>query len=186
VPSVVVPFRAASAKSRLETLDEETRVEVAHRMLANVITAATAVGPTILVTEPDADSARALAGEHGVTVVGDPEEGQGAAVQAGLAAVTEWPALVVNADLPDVQPRDLLALLGTMPEDGIAIAPAADGTTNALALAKPGLFEPLYGPGSAARFRARAEMVGIEVAELKAPTLAHDVDTVAEVEHLLR
>jgi 2-phospho-L-lactate guanylyltransferase len=186
VPSVVVPFRAASAKSRLETLDEKTRVEVAHRMLANVITAATAVGPTIVVTEPDADCARALAAEHGVTVVDDPDDGQGAAVQAGLAAVTQWPALVVNADLPDVQPRDLLALLGTMPEGGIAIAPASDGTTNALALAKPGLFEPLYGPGSAARFRARAEELGLEVAELKAPTLVHDVDTVAEVEHLLR
>jgi 2-phospho-L-lactate guanylyltransferase len=186
VPSVVVPFRAASAKTRLETLDEETRVEIAHTMLTNVITAATAVGPTILVTEPDADGARALAAEHGVKVVDDPEEGQGAAVQAGLAAVTEWPTLVVNADLPEVRPRDLLALLGTMPEDGIAIAPAEDGTTNALALAKPGLFEPLYGQGSAARFRARAEELGIEVAELAAPALADDVDTIAELERLKR
>jgi 2-phospho-L-lactate/phosphoenolpyruvate guanylyltransferase len=186
VPSVVVPFRAASAKTRLETLDEETRVEIAHTMLTNVINAATAVGPTILVTEPDADCARALAAEHGVKVVDDPEEGQGAAVQAGLAAVTEWPTLVVNADLPEVRPRDLLALLGTMPEDGIAIAPAEDGTTNALALAKPGLFEPLYGQGSAARFRARAEELGIEVAELAAPALADDVDTIAELERLKR
>lgn len=184
--SVVVPFRAASAKRRLEGLAEETRSELAHRMLANVITAATVVGPTILVTEREADCARALAAEHGVTVVDDPGEGQGAAVQAGLAAVTEWPALVVNADLPDVQPRDLLALLGAMPQGGIAIAPAADGTTNALALAKPGLFEPLYGPGSAARFRAHAEDVGIEVAELTAPALARDVDTIAELEHLAR
>jgi 2-phospho-L-lactate guanylyltransferase len=179
VPSVVVPFRAASAKRRLEPLDEETRVQVAHRMLGSVLTAATAVGPTILVTERDAECARALAAEHGVEVVDDPGHGQGAAVEAGLAAVTEWPALVVNADLPDVQPRDLLALLGTMPVDGIAIAPAPDGTTNALALARSGLFEPLYGPGSAARFRARAEERGIAVSELKAPTLAHDVDTVA-------
>jgi 2-phospho-L-lactate guanylyltransferase len=186
VASVVVPFRAASAKRRLEPLDEEARADLAHRMLAKVITAATAVGPTILVTEPDARCARALAAEHGVEVIDDPGDGQGIAVHAGLAAVTEWPVLVVNADLPEAQPRDLLALLGVMPAEGIAIAPAADGTTNALALARPGLFEPLYGAGSAARFRTHAEELGVEVTELAAPALVHDVDTVAELEQLAR
>jgi 2-phospho-L-lactate guanylyltransferase len=186
VASVVVPFRAASAKRRLEPLDEEARSELAHRMLAGVLAAATAVGPTVLVTEPDAQEARALAAEHGVTVVDDPGDGQGAAVAAALDAVPEWPALVVNADLPDVQPRDLLALLGVLPEDGIAIAPASDGTTNALAVARPGLFQPLYGRGSAARFRSHGEELGVEVAELQSPALAHDVDTVAELRQLVR
>jgi 2-phospho-L-lactate guanylyltransferase len=186
VASVVVPFRAAAAKSRLESLDDATRLEVAHRMLADVITAATAVGPTILVTEQNAQDARRLAADHGVTVVDDPGGGQGAAVEAGLAAAPEWPVLVVNADLPDVRARDLLALLGTMPENGIAIAPAPDGTTNALALARPGLFEPLYGPGSAARFRARAEELGVEAAVLDAPALARDVDTASQLAQLVR
>jgi 2-phospho-L-lactate guanylyltransferase len=186
VASVVIPFRAAAAKSRLEPLDDATRLEIAHRMLANVITAAIAVGPTILVTEEDAQLARALAAEHGVTVVDDPGGGQGAAVAAGLDAAAEWPVVVVNADLPDVRARDLLALLGTMPESGIAIAPAPDGTTNALALARPGLFEPLYGPGSVARFRARAEELGVEAAELDAPALARDVDTASQLAQLVR
>ncbi len=180
--SVVVPFRAASAKSRLDQLGDEARADIAHRMLGGVIAAATAVGQTILVTERDAGCARALAAEHGALVVDDPGDGQGAAVAAGLDEVTDWPALVVNADLPDVQPRDLFALLGAMPSDGIAIAPAADGTTNALALARAGLFEPLYGPGSAARFRAHAERLGVPVAELQAPGLALDVDTVDELQ----
>ena len=182
--SVVVPFRADSPKSRLASLPEEARSELAHRMLATVITAATAVGRTILVTERDASCARALAAEHGVEVVDDPGEGQGAAVAAGLAEVSDWPALVVNADLPDVQPRDLLALLGAMPPEGIAIASAADGTTNALALARPGLFEPLYGPGSAARFKARAEAVGAEIVDFAVPGLSFDVDTAAELDHV--
>jgi 2-phospho-L-lactate/phosphoenolpyruvate guanylyltransferase len=186
VPSVVVPFRAASAKSRLDPLDEEARADLAHRMLANVIAAATVVGPTVLVTEQEAECARTLAEEHGAEVIDDPGEGQGAAVVAGLAAVAEWPVIVVNADLPDVRPRDLLALLGAMPEDGIALAPAPDGTTNALALARPALFEPLYGPGSAARFRAFAEELGVELVEFEAPALARDVDTVAELEHIAR
>jgi 2-phospho-L-lactate/phosphoenolpyruvate guanylyltransferase len=153
-------------------------------MLANVIGAATAVGPTILVTETDADCARALAAEHGVEVVDDPGRGQGPAVAAGLERAPEWPVLVVNADLPEAQARDLLALLGAMPEDGIAIAPATDGTTNALALSRPGLFAPLYGPGSAKRFAAYAEELGIEVMELAIPGLARDVDTVAELQRL--
>jgi 2-phospho-L-lactate guanylyltransferase len=181
VASVVVPFRAASAKRRLEPLDQDSRTALAHMMLADVLAAAIVVGPTFVVTEREAERARALAESHGAAVIDDPGGGQGAAVEAGLAAVDEWPALVVNADLPEVQPRDLLALLGAMPEDGIALAPAPDGTTNALALAKPGLFEPLYGPGSAARFRTRAEERGIEVAEFDAPALALDVDTVGEL-----
>lgn len=153
-------------------------------MLAEVLAAAIAVGPTILVTEVDAERARAIAAENGVEVMDDPGGGQGAAVQAGLGAVPDWPALVVNADLPEAQPRDLLALLGAMPEDGIAIAPAPDGTTNALALARPGVFEPLYGPHSAARFREHAEELGIGATELVIPALARDVDTVDELEQL--
>jgi 2-phospho-L-lactate guanylyltransferase len=184
VASVVVPFRAASPKSRLDRLDADARADLAHRMLRGVIAAATTVGPTMLMTEPAADCARALAAEHGAVVVDDPGEGQGGAVAAALATVNEWPAVVVNADLPEVQPRDLFALLGAMPAGGIAIAPAADGTTNALALARPGLFEPLYGPGSAARFRAHAEALGVEVVEFAVPGLALDVDTSAELERV--
>jgi 2-phospho-L-lactate/phosphoenolpyruvate guanylyltransferase len=183
VASVVVPFRAASAKRRLD-LPEAERTDVAHAMLGRVLAAAAAVGPTFLVTEADASCARALAAEHGAEVIDDPGRGQGEAVAAALAAVPEWPVLVVNADVPTVRPRDLLALLGAMPTDGMAIAEAEDGTTNALALAQPALFAPLYGPGSADRFRAHAASQGVEAVTLDVPALAEDVDTVAEFEQL--
>ena len=98
--------------------------------------------------------------------------------------VDEWPVLVVNADVPAARPRDLLALLGAMPPSGIAITEAEDGTTNALALSQPGLFAPLYGPGSADRFRAHAASQGVDVVTLDVPALADDVDTVAEFEQL--
>lgn len=181
--SVVVPFRAASAKRRLE-LPEAERTDVAHAMLGRVLAAAAAVGPTILVTEGDASCARALAAEHEVEVVDDPGKGQGEAVAAALAVADEWPVLVVNADVPAAQPRDLLALLGAMPAGGMAIAEAEDGTTNAIALSQPGLFAPLYGPGSADRFRAHAASQGVETVTLDVPALADDVDTVAEFQQL--
>ena len=117
-------------------------------------------------------------------LVPDPGGGQGAAVRAGLevaalAAGGTGPLLVVNADLPCVTPRDLLALAGAVPPGGLALAPGADGTTNALAFATLGLFVPVYGPGSAERFAALGPSRRVE-----APNLMDDVDTVADLERL--
>jgi 2-phospho-L-lactate guanylyltransferase (CobY/MobA/RfbA family) len=108
--------------------------------------------------------------------VPDPRHGQGAAVRAALdaavAAGLPAPYVVVNADVPCATTRDLLALVGALPEHGLALAAAADGTTNALALSDDGLFEPVYGPGSAERFEALAPSIRID-----APNLMDDVDT---------
>src|SRR2546430_17364710 len=93
----------------------------------------------------------AAAGEVGRTLVAD-GKGQGAAAEAALSDVREMPVLVVNADLPAVMPRDLLSLLGSIPPDGIALAAAADGTTNALRPAALRLVQPLYTPTGAERF----------------------------------
>ena len=94
-----------------------------------------------------------------------------AALAAATAAGPNGPVLVVNADLPCATTRDLLALVGAIPDGGLALVAAADGTTNALALAGAELFEPVYGPGSAERFAALAPSL-----QLDAPNLADDVD----------
>jgi 2-phospho-L-lactate/phosphoenolpyruvate guanylyltransferase len=175
--SVVVPFRGTDPKRRLESVSERDRLRLAKAMLADVLEAAAAVGPIFVVAldEPDLPA--------GATYVPDPHRGQGAAVRAGLdAALTAGapaPYLVVNADLPCVSARDLLALAGAVPDGGLAFAPAADGTTNALALADEGLFEPCYGPGSAARFAALGPSLCVE-----APNLMDDVDTLADLSRL--
>ena len=154
--SIVIPFRGEDAKQRLP---EQIRAELARAMLADVLSAADEVGRTIVAEG----------------------RGQGAAVETALSDVQETPVLVVNADLPAVTPRDLLALLGSIPPDGIAVAAAPDGTTNALGLAAPGLFEPLYGPGSAVRFLALAPSRLVEI-----PNLADDVDELGDLERLGR
>ena len=177
MPTLVVPFRGAEGKSRLE-LPAPARAALVRAMLADVVAACAAVGPTFVVTPGDI----ALAG---ATVVVDRARGQGAAVRTGLDAVVAAggspPVLVVNADLPCATPRDLLALAGAVPADGpaLALAPAADGTTNALAFASADLFIPLYGPGSAARYAALAPSLVVE-----SPNLMDDVDTVADLERL--
>src|SRR5829696_8559306 len=105
MPTLVVPFRGTDGKSRLGPLADDTRAAVAQAMLADVLLAAAAVGPTFLVApEPTPPAIH----------VRDPHRGQGAAVAAALdaavAAGAAPPFLVVNADLPCVRPRDLLAL----------------------------------------------------------------------------
>jgi len=173
--TVVVPFRGAEAKSRLEAFGEH-RASIARAMLADVVDAAAAVGAVFVVApEPEALEA--------ATHVPDPGRGQGAAVVAALnaavAAGAPAPYLVVNADLPCVTARDLLALAGAVPEDGLAVAAASDGTTNALALSSAELFEPLYGPGSAERFAALGPWRGVN-----APNLSCDVDTADDLARL--
>jgi len=103
---------------------------------------------------------------------------------AALKQVEERPVLVVNSDVPAVTPRDLLALLGAMPAQGMALVEARDGTTNALALSAPHLFSSLYGPDSVRRFRRHAERLGIELVAADIPHLVADVDTPQDLARL--
>jgi len=176
MPTVVVPFHGAEGKSRLAQLPLEVREALGEAMLADVIDACAALAPLYVVTPAPPPGLQA-------NVVADRGAGQAAAVRAGLdAAVADGapaPYLVVNADLPCMTAHDVLALAEAVPDGGLALAAAADGTTNALALATAELFAPLYGPGSAARFAALApsRFVG-------APNLIDDVDTVDDLQRL--
>jgi 2-phospho-L-lactate guanylyltransferase (CobY/MobA/RfbA family) len=92
--------------------------------------------------------------------------------------------LVVNADLPCVVPRDLRTLAGVAELGALGLVEAADGTTNALALPWASLFAPLFGPGSAGRFRAHGEANGVAVVAAVIPNLADDVDTLEDLERM--
>jgi 2-phospho-L-lactate guanylyltransferase len=175
--TVVVPFRSTDPKRRLAHVSEGDRERLAAAMLADVVDAIAPVGPVVVV------SAQAPTLPAGAMHVADPRRGQGAAVRAALdAAVARGlpaPYLVVNADLPCVTTRDVLALAGAVPNGGLAYVAAADGTTNALALADERLFEPVYGPGSAGRFAALAPSRALD-----SPNLMDDVDTVDDLVRL--
>ena len=175
--TVVVPFRSSDPKRRLATLSERGRLRLAEAMLADVLAAAVAVGPVLVV------SPQVIALPEGATHVADPRRGQGAAVRAALDAATAAglpaPYLVVNADLPCATTRDLLALVGAVPDGGLALVAAPDGTTNALALSDERLFEPVYGPGSAERFATLAES-----RRLDSPNLMDDVDAPGDLVRL--
>ncbi|HET7744003.1 MAG TPA: NTP transferase domain-containing protein [Gaiellaceae bacterium] len=158
MPTIVVPYRG-DAKRRLSP---SVRAGAALAMLGDVVDAASRVGRVVVVTD-DVGAVPTVA-----ETVPDPGRGLGAAVAAGLVGI-EGHALVVNADLPCATPEAISRLAA----NGLALVEAADGTTNALSLPAPELFVPLYGPGSAARFRAHAPFRTVHVPELE---LDVDVD----------
>jgi 2-phospho-L-lactate guanylyltransferase len=164
VPSIVVPYRG-DAKQRLPA---SLRAALALAMLGDVVEASAELGRVLVVTDdetavpPDAEW------------IPDPGRGLGAAVAAALHAVTGH-ALVVNADLPAVTPEALARLEAA----GLALVEASDGTTNALSLPDPIVFVPVYGPGSAARFRAHAPFATAYIPELEA-----DVDVPGDLDRM--
>ena len=162
MPTIVIPYRG-DAKRRLPA---SIRAAAAVAMLGDVVDAALEVGRVVVVT----DDAGVV--PRGVEVVPDPGAGLGAAVAAGLVLASGH-VLVVNADLPCATPVALRVLASA----GRALVEASDGTTNALSLPDPNDFAPLYGPGSAARFRAHAEFVTLPIPELQG-----DVDVCEDLE----
>ena len=164
VPAIVIPYRG-DAKRRLPS---SLRAAVAVAMLGDVVEAAAKIGRVLVVTDD------AAVVPTGAEVVLDPGDGLGAAVAAGLSTVRGH-ALVVNADLPCATPDALRRLA----DAGLALVEAADGTTNALSFPDPILYAPMYGPGSAARFRAHAGFATVRIPELEV-----DVDSDADLERL--
>ena len=107
-------------------------------------------------------------------LVVDGPGGQGEAV-AGTLAVRRGPVTILNADLPCVTSAEIEELTAAAP----ALVAARDGTTNALALRDVGDFEPLYGPGSAARFAKHLGAISLDL-----PGMRDDVDTWDDVERV--
>jgi 2-phospho-L-lactate guanylyltransferase len=164
VPAIVVPYRG-DAKRRLPAT---IRAAVAVAMLGDVVEAASRVGRVVVVTDD------ALVVPAGAEPVNDPGGGLGAAVAACLAEL-EGHVLVVNADLPCATP----AAIRKLAQAGLALVEARDGTTNALSLPDPDAFVPLYGSGSANRFRAHASFVTVAIPELEL-----DVDVDEDLERI--
>lgn len=179
---IVVPFRGSGGKQRLTGFGPAEHKSIVLAMLADVVAAATDVSRTVVVTG-DEDGG-IVAAEGGAEVVDDPGGGQGAAVAAALGLFPSDAVLIVNADVPCVVPYDLRSLVASTPRGGIALVASEDGRTNALSLPAPHLFEPLYGPNSAERFKRAAKDLKLEVVEAAIPNLADDVDTRQDLERI--
>jgi len=179
--TVVIPFAGSEGKTRLHE-SRRVRRALGQAMFCDVLAACVSAARTLVVT-PDEEAASAAV-DSGAEAVADPGGGQGAAVEAALAGLGAGGILVVNADVPCVVPHDLRSLLAATPAGGLALVEALDGTTNALSLPAPEAFAPLYGAGSADRFREHAASLGLEAVSVALPNLADDVDTIEDLTRL--
>jgi 2-phospho-L-lactate/phosphoenolpyruvate guanylyltransferase len=179
--TVVIPFAGSEGKTRLHE-SRRVRRALGQAMFCDVLAASISVGRTLVVT-PDGDAASAAV-DAGAETVADPGGGQGKAVEAAVAGLGPGGILVVNADVPCVVPHDLRSLLAATPAGSLALVEALDGTTNALSLPAPEAFAPLYGAGSADRFREYAASLGLEAVSVALPNLADDVDTMEDLTRL--
>jgi 2-phospho-L-lactate guanylyltransferase len=177
----IVPVNApAGAKRRLAPiLTAKERTALVRAMLEDVLEAcrlAASIEQTLVVTPaPDV-----VAHSH---VLRDPGRGHAVAVGLALREAPPEGAVVVMADCPLVTPGSIDRLARAARP--IALCPAQDGGTNALALCPPDAVVPAFGvPESAAVTIRLAREAGFQAAVVDDPLVALDVDTPDDLERV--
>jgi len=179
--------RFDAAKSRLrEHLPEAARMALALAMFERVLGAAkqcSAIsGCAVLTNGADVALLARRAGAHVLHDAALETPALGALIDAALPelqALDADSALVLMADLPYLEARDLESMISALASCDVALAPDARGrSTNALAVRLPFPLNSAFGdPDSFARHAQRAREHGLRVASVQSERLAHDVDT---------
>ncbi|ATW89757.1 2-phospho-L-lactate guanylyltransferase [Halohasta litchfieldiae] len=173
-----VPFAVDSPKTRLGSfLSPAERQSFATAMLLDVLDTLVSAGldPTVLSTAPITDDR--IPSRATITV--DDRE-LTTAVNAQLAEHT--PTLIIMADLPLVQPRDIPRLVDNEAE--ITIAPGLGGGTNALVVREPA-FRVDYHGASYLDHRQAAVELDATVQTVDSRRLATDIDESADLAEVL-
>ncbi|MSO41678.1 MAG: 2-phospho-L-lactate guanylyltransferase [Solirubrobacterales bacterium] len=84
---------------------------------------------------------------------------------------------MLPADCPMLDPEELDAKLGTMPQSALIIPDRHQNGTNALILSPPDAFAPAFGPDSCARHVSRARAAEIAFSVTEVSSLSLDLDT---------
>jgi 2-phospho-L-lactate guanylyltransferase len=190
--SAVVPVKALSAsKSRLlPKLGAEGARRFCLAMLGDVLeTLLQAQGlARVAVVTPDATVAEA-ARAAGAEALLYPEPGLNPALEAAAARFAPGPqdgVLIVLGDVAGACVEDVNALLEQAPERGVVLAPSDDGGTAALLRVPRDVIPAGFGPKSATVHRELAERAGVELREVRLPSLRLDLDEPEDLEAFRR
>lgn len=187
---VILPAKTfARAKTRLRThLSDQARSALARELFLRALTVSLrcpSVALTFVVTNGDdvAELVRLTDTDRRAVVLRDPEP------DVSLAALMDWAlrevssrgaarALIMMADLPDVESCDVDALCAALDVYDCVLVPDRRGqSTNALGLRLPFAGQTAFGHAdSLAQHRARALALGLHASVLANSRIAHDVD----------
>jgi 2-phospho-L-lactate/phosphoenolpyruvate guanylyltransferase len=193
-PWALVPVKPlALAKSRLGgALDPVARRGLAERMLAHVLRVLVQSGAVerVAVITRDPEAAAFVSG-HGAQVLAEPPlRDLNAIVDAGVEALGELGArrvLVLMGDLPWLEAADVSRLVALSEEGAVVLSPDhLELGTNALVLAPRMMWTCFGSPDSFARHSARAVAAGLPLEIHRSESVARDVDTPRDLEHLGR
>jgi 2-phospho-L-lactate/phosphoenolpyruvate guanylyltransferase len=190
---ILIPVKNLSqAKQRLASvLDQSLRTQLAQAMLHDVVSALHEWRnrtPVALVTgDPFAID---LAGRYGFEVIPDNRNpGETGAIEMATLVCQERDidsTLVIPADIPLIEPRELDKILKHAPAEGSVLVPAADGRGTNAAFRRPaGLFPLRFGNDSFKPHRAAAQATNKPCIVLELPGIAVDVDRPADLQHLI-
>ncbi len=183
-PIVGVPVKPFGvAKQRLHpAIDAPTRSVLGRTIAASTASVVAAAGGEVVIVTGDA-GVRGWATNLGLGTVTEPK---GAGLDGAAAALRDhavgrgrsW--LVLHADLPLIGEADAAALLQPLGTGRPVVAPSHDGGTSAIG--SRGLIEFRYGNGSYHRHLRQMPAAAVVVR----PGLAFDLDTVADLDGILR
>lgn len=185
---IVIPYRGVKVgKTRLRRELPNAEVDaLSARMLANVVRAvrnALPEAPTVLITRDRAG----VSVSRAVSVLKQPLDLNEAIAFArgALAARGADRIMVINSDLPLLQPADIVALLA--PAADVVIAPDRAGRgTNAMVFPSAAVDLCCFGADSAQRHAERAAARKLSAARVHNAALSHDVDTVEDIDDAVR
>ena len=131
-----------------------------------------------------------LARQHDFEIIPDPANpGETGAIEMATQICVERgvdSTLVIPADIPLIEARELEQVLQQAPEEGSVLAPAADGRGTNAAFRRPANLFPLrFGNDSFKPHLAAARATGKPCVVLQLPGIAVDVDNPEELQRLL-
>jgi len=180
----IVPAKSlAYGKSRLRpVLGDDERALFAQRLLEHVLDVLAACALDGILVATGGDDVASLASSRGAHVLRDRGSGSLADVVdhalADVASRGAEAALVLMADLPRIEARDVSALLAALDEHDVVLVRDHLGRhTNALAVTPPTAMATCFGrEDSFAAHAAAARTGGLRVAVVENDRIAFDVD----------
>lgn len=188
----VVPAKSlAKGKSRLRSrLGDDGRALFARQLFEHVLDVLDVCALDGVLVATGGDDVESLAAARGAHVLRDRDETSLAAVVdralAHVASLGAASAVVLMADLPLVEAKDVMAVLAAMADhDVVLVADHLGRHTNALGLAPPLAMATSFGNAeSFASHRAAADASGLRAVILDLERIAFDVDTPADHQQL--